>query len=237
MMTISVVIPAYNEEERIGQTLRDIHAYLPLHYPSFEIIVVDDGSTDGTAKLVKALCSELQNLTLLPRPQNRGKGSAVRAGMLAAIGDIRIFTDADGSTSIDQLGKLINPLVANVADIAIASRYMEGVTIVKSQPRLRVKWSRFTNKIIQRMLLPGIADPHCGFKAFTADAAQTIFAQSVIDGWSFDLEVLALALKNKLRVIEVPVVWQNDERSKAKKRHLPKEFYNVWKIRQKVRKL
>ena len=234
MIDLSIIIPAYNEAARIGPTLKAFHRFLSGRDASYEIIVVDDGSTDTTVALVHALRFELAHLTLISSPSNKGKGHAVRTGMLAAKGNIRLFSDADGSTPVAEMEKLLNVLGRGETAIAIGSRYLEDSEIAIAQPKLRVRWSRFVHNIVQRKILPGIADPHCGFKAFIAEAAIAVFAASRIDGWSFDLEILAIAQSLQLGIVEVPVQWMNDARSKARIWQLPKEFYNVWQIRKRL---
>jgi glycosyltransferase involved in cell wall biosynthesis len=233
-MELSVIIPAFNEAQRIGPTLRGVHRFLAARPASFEIIVVDDGSTDDTVALVTALAAELPGLRVLCCPANRGKGHAVRLGMRAATGEVRVFSDADGSTPIDELDALRRALAAG-ADIAIGSRYLAASRVTRPQPWLRRAWSRLVNQVVQRLLLPGVADTHCGFKAFTAAAAARTFAACTVDGWSFDLEVLARARAQGLRIEEVPVRWANDERSKARLRQLPQEFQYVYRLRQQLR--
>ncbi len=234
-MNLSIVIPAYNEAERITPTLRQFHQYLTILNIPFEILVVDDGSTDDTVAVVKALQQDMPQLAVLPLPVNQGKGNAVRQGMLAARGSVRLFSDADGSTPIEEIDKLLHTLERGDTDIAIGSRYMEGAEVLKAQPKFRVVWSRLTNKLVQRMLLPGIADPHCGFKAFTAEAARTVFQHCTVDGWSFDLEALAIARKLNMKITEVPVKWANDERSKGRISQMPKEIWSFWRIRRALR--
>ena len=238
-MELSLIIPAFNEAQRIGSTLRRAHRFLAARPTSFEIIVVDDGSTDHTVALVTALASELPGLPglrVLRSPANRGKGHAVRRGMLAATGQIRVFSDADGSTPIDELDPLLRALAAG-ADIAIGSRYLAASRVTRPQPWFRRVWSRLVNRVVQRMLLPGVLDTHCGFKAFTAAAAGHTFAACTVDGWSFDLEVLARARAHGLRIQEVAVRWENDERSKARLGQLPREVRHVYRIRQQLRRV
>jgi glycosyltransferase involved in cell wall biosynthesis len=233
-MEISVIFPAYNETQRIGPVLRSFSNYLATHYNSFELIVVDDGSTDGTSQFVKDLRHEIPALHVLTLPQNRGKGHAVRVGMLMAKGKIRLFSDADGSTPAEEIGKLLKPLLADDADISIGSRYTHGSEVSRAQPLFRRVWSRLANGVVQMVLLPGIADMHCGFKAFSEKAVIEIFPSCNIDGWSFDLEVLALARKRGLRIKEVPVKWANDDRSRGKLSHLPREVYSLYKIKRSL---
>ncbi|OUJ72793.1 dolichyl-phosphate beta-glucosyltransferase [Hymenobacter crusticola] len=233
-MELSLIVPAYNEAQRLGPTLQRVYAFLAARPARFELIVVDDGSTDDTAALVMALSSTWPELRLLRSPVNRGKGHAVRLGMQAATGRIRVFSDADGSTPITELDKLLHAL-AEGADIAIGSRYLASSLVTRPQPRFRLVWSRLVNRVVQQLLLPGILDTHCGFKAFTAAAAEQLFTACTVDGWSFDLEVLAKARTQGFRIREVPVRWENDDRSKAQLRHLPREFEQVYHLHKQLR--
>ena len=234
-MELSLIIPAFNEAQRIGPTLRRVHQFLAARPARFEILVVDDGSTDDTVALVTALAAELPGLRVLCSPANRGKGHAVRLGMRAATGQVRLFSDADGSTPIEELDALLRALAAG-ADIAIGSRYLPASRVTRPQPWFRRVWSRLVNRVVQRVLLPGVADTHCGFKAFTGAAAEHVFGTCTVDGWSFDLEVLARARAQGLRIQEVAVRWENDDRSKARIRQLPGEFGHVWRLRQQLRR-
>jgi dolichyl-phosphate beta-glucosyltransferase len=235
-MELSLIIPAFNEARRIEPTLRSAHRFLAARPASFEIIVVDDGSTDDTVALVTALAGELPGLRVLCSPANRGKGHAVRLGMRAATGRTRVFADADGSTPIAELEALLRALAAG-ADIAIGSRYLPASQVTRPQPWHRRAWSRLVNQVVQRALLPGVADTHCGFKAFTAAAAARTFAACTVDGWSFDLEVLARARAYGFRIQEVPVRWANDARSKAHLRQLPREVRHVYCLRKQLRQV
>ena len=236
MTDVSVIFPAYNEEERIGPTLRSFNNCLSKKGMTYELLVVDDGSTDNTVKFVKDLRSEIPALKILELERNKGKGFAVRKGMLNAIGEIRIFSDADGSTPAEELDKLLEPLINGQADITIGSRYLEHSKIENAQPFMRRWWSRFVNGIVQKILLPGIVDTHCGFKAFTSSAAIKIFSKCKINEWSFDLEVLVLAKNMDMEIVEIPVRWKNDERSKGRLKHMPKEIYNLVKIKRNILK-
>lgn len=236
MIDLSIIIPAYNEEERISDTLESFHQFLNEKAINYELIIVDDGSSDKTIQVVEELKTRISHLRIIALPENKGKGAAVREGMLAVKGEIRLFSDADGATPIEELDKVILPLQEKRSDISIGSRYHETSDVQKKQPLYRVVWSRMANKIIQRMLLPGIVDPHCGFKAFTSDAANAIFRLSKINEWSFDLEVLALAKNMNYRMAEVPVKWIHDERSKGRLSQLPTEIKNVYRIKKSISK-
>ncbi|MEZ4367610.1 MAG: glycosyltransferase family 2 protein [Kofleriaceae bacterium] len=214
-LDLSIVVPAYNEAQRIAPTLRALAAHLAAQPLTWELVVVDDGSTDGTAALVRALAPALGSVRVLVQPRNRGKGAAVRVGMLAARGRVRVMCDADGSMPADELPKLLAPLLAGTADVAIGSRYAPGALAERSQPAYRVAWSRLCNLVIQRALVDGVRDTQCGFKAFTAEAADDLFGRATIDGWAFDLEVLALARRRGYAIDEVGVRWVDDARSKV----------------------
>jgi glycosyltransferase involved in cell wall biosynthesis len=210
---LSIIVPAYNEEHRILPTLRRLHAYLSTQPLRYEIVVVDDGSKDRTVEVVEA--EAVPNLRVVRQMPNRGKGAAVRLGMLSARGQIRVMSDADGSMPPEQLPNLLAPIVACKSEIAIGSRYAPGAKSDIKQPKYRVLWSRLCNKIIQRSLVPGVKDTQCGFKAFTAEVARDLFGRGKIDGWAFDLEILALARRAGYRIEEVGVEWTDDRRSRV----------------------
>jgi dolichyl-phosphate beta-glucosyltransferase len=214
-LSLSIIVPAFNEAQRISPTLEALDRHLAGRC-SYEILVVDDGSTDDTVEVVRRLAEIHPALAVLPTRPNRGKGHAVRAGMLAARGRIRVMSDADGSIPPCQLDALIAPLAAGEADIAIGSRYASGAQVSSPQPGWRRAWSRLVNRVVQRSLVPGVRDTQCGFKAFSADAAEAIFRRCRIDGWAFDLEALALAHRLGLRMREVAVAWQDDPRSRVR---------------------
>lgn len=236
MTNISIIVPAYNEAERIIPTLRSIQNHLCNSRYTYEIIVVDDGSTDETVSKLEHLITEMPFLKILEMPENQGKGAAVKNGMLAANGDIRLFTDADGSTPIEELEKLIAPIQNGEAAISIGSRYLKESEVEERQPFLRRAWSRLANGVIQKMLLPGIVDTQCGFKAFTAEATQEIFPSCKVKEWAFDLEVLTIAQKLNLTITEIPVKWLNDDRSKGRLGQLPREVRNLIQIRRACRR-
>jgi dolichyl-phosphate beta-glucosyltransferase len=210
---VSLVIPAYNEEARIGPTLERCARYLAASPWRWEIVVVDDGSTDGTVALCGRMAAEIPALRIVETRPNRGKGHAVRAGVRAARGAAVVMYDADGSTPIAEIARLLAPLARGEAEIAIGSRYLGGHGT--DQPLWRRIWSRGANFVMQRTLVPGIVDTQCGCKAFTAAAARDLFGRSTIDGWSFDLEILALALRLGYRVSEIGVEWRDDRRSRV----------------------
>jgi glycosyltransferase involved in cell wall biosynthesis len=196
-LDLSVVVPAFNELARIAPTLDKLSAFLSSSDRSFEILVVDDGSSDGTADHVESLA--IPRVRVIRSRPNRGKGHAVRIGMLEARGLVRVMCDADGSMPAEELPKLLAPIANGEADIAIGSRYAHGAAAATAQPLYRRLWSRLCNRVIQKSLVPGIRDTQCGFKAFTAIAAEDLFSRARIDGWAFDLEILALARRHATR--------------------------------------
>ena len=221
---LSIVVPAYNEEHRIAPTLARLSAFLANQPMRWEIVVVDDGSRDATCDVVQAAMARIPNLRLVRQTPNRGKGAAVRLGMREARGQIRVMSDADGSMPPEQLPRLLAPILACTADIAIGSRYAEGAHSNVKQPWYRVAWSRLANRVIQRSLVPGVRDTQCGFKAFTAEAARALFGVGRIDGWAFDLEILALARRTGFAIAEVGVEWTDDRRSRVN------PLRDMWKV-------
>jgi dolichyl-phosphate beta-glucosyltransferase len=221
---LSVVIPAYNEELRLAPTLERIHRFLAAGPLTWEIVVVDDGSKDGTVALAERMTASIPNLRVVVQPQNRGKGAAVRAGMLAARGRVRVMCDADCSMPPEEMPKLLARIATGEVEIAIGSRYCEGAAVAKKQPLYRRLWSRLCNRVIQRTLVPGVLDTQCGFKAFTDEAAIDLVRRAKIDGWAFDLEILALARRRAWGIAEVAVSWQDDERSRVN------PLKDMWKV-------
>lgn len=206
---ISIIIPAYNEEKRVGDTLDKILAYKNEHELDLNVVVVDDGSTDSTVEIVKS-----KNIQVIQQIKNQGKGAAVRRGMLEADGDIILFSDADLSTPIYEIEKLL-PYFYDGYDICIGSRALKDELIKEHQPWYREFMGKTFNRIVQTLVLKGIQDTQCGFKAFTKESARKIFRKSRIDGFAFDVEALYLASRYNFKVKEIPVEWYNDERSKV----------------------
>jgi dolichyl-phosphate beta-glucosyltransferase len=214
-MDLSVVVPAYNEERRIGPTLARIVGYLAGRPGTAEVLVVIDGSRDGTGSVVRQVTREVRRevpVRLLDRGTNSGKGACVRRGMLAARGDLRLFSDADLSTPIEEVERLAAAVRAG-ADLAIGSRRLPDSRVATPQPLSRRIMGGLFSWCARRLLVPGIRDTQCGFKLFTADAARRLFARQHIEEFGFDVELLWIARRLGLRVAEVPVTWHDDPRS------------------------
>ena len=212
---LSVIVPAYNEAERIPKTLRRLNEYLGGKSFSYEILVVLDGPTDRSLEVVKRLSDDIQHLKIIDRPIRRGKGFTVKEGMLKASGAVRLFTDADNSTDIGHL-ELMKRLFDQGYDLVIASRNSKDAAEAKETvPQVWYKrmLGKFGNLIVQVVAVRGVWDTQCGFKAFRAEAAEQIFSQIKISGWGFDIEVLALARALNFKVGIIPAHWVNDERS------------------------
>lgn len=212
---LSVIIPAYNEAERIIPTLQRINDYLASSSLSSEILVVLDGPTDNTRGVLREVAEKVPNLRILDRRHNRGKGYTVREGMQKASGRLRLFCDADNSTDIAHFDKM-RPLFKDGYDIVIASRHSKdaaGARQVVPQARYKRIIGKVGNIIVQSVAVPGIWDTQCGFKAFRAEAAERIFSQTKIEGWGFDIEVLALARALNYKIGIIAARWVNDPKS------------------------
>jgi len=208
--TYSIVLPAYNEGERLAATLESIFGYIATQAPKTEVIVVNDGSSDDTAQIVTRYAAQHPELRLLHNPGNRGKGYSVRNGMLHAQGDVLLFSDADLSSPIAEAGKLFSA-IAEGADIAIGSRWLKTELQVRRQPLFRRVLGRIFNLALRVFLGLNFRDTQCGFKAFTRQAADALFPGQQIERWGFDPELLYLARKHHLAVVEVPVLWSHRE--------------------------
>ena len=204
--TYSIVIPAYNESARLGGTLEKVLNYVHARGWDGEVIVVNDGSQDNTADIVRTFAAKDPAVRLVENPGNHGKGYSVRNGMLHARGGIVIFSDADLSSPIEEAPKLLQALAAG-ADIAIGSRWLRAETQTQRQPLHRQIFGRIFNLLLRATLGLKFKDTQCGFKAFRQPAVQAIFPLQKIERWGFDPEILFLARKFKFRVREVPVAW------------------------------
>ncbi len=211
---ISVVIPAYNERDRIPATLQRIREYFDAAGEEYEVIVTDDGSSDGTVDFVRSATADWPQLSVVALERNQGKGAAVRAGMLRARGEHRLFTDADLSTPIEELPRLRERLVG-ACQVAIASRAVPGATIGVHQPGRREMMGRTYNRLVQLIVLPGLHDTQCGFKVYTAQAAVACFQPLRTKGFGFDAEALLRARRKGWEIAEVPVRWNHRDDSRV----------------------
>jgi glycosyltransferase involved in cell wall biosynthesis len=206
----SFIIPAYNESSRIRPTLDEILRYTAAQNWDVEILVVDDGSRDDTAEVIREYARAHSQIRLLQNPGNRGKGYSVRNGMLHARGDICLFTDADLSSPISEAPKLFEAIRAG-ADGAIGSRWLRAELQTERQPLYRQAFGRIFNLVLRLFLGLRFRDTQCGFKAFRREAAQRIFPLQKIERWGFDPEILYIARRMGLQVAEVPVLWAHSE--------------------------
>ncbi len=211
---LSVVIPCYNEEERLPRTIERIEGFLDGKKSPYELILVDDGSADGTRRVMDEAVQRHASVRVEALPRNRGKGRALAIGVKAAKGDEILVTDADLSTPIEELDKL-QAALENGAGVAIGSRALRGSRVEVSQPVYRVLMGKAFNLIVQTVLLPGIWDTQCGFKLFRADVARGVFGALITDGFGYDPEVLYRARKQGVKIAEVPVVWRNSAPTKV----------------------
>ena len=211
----SVVIPAFNEARRLPRYLAEIVSYFAGRNEPYEVLVVDDCSTDGTQEAVATIVSMHEPVRVLRHHRNEGKGAAVRRGMLAARGEYRLFTDADGATPIGELKRLEAALMGG-AHVAVGSRALLDPSVSVVARRHRVVAGRAFSWIVQRLVVPGVVDSQCGFKAFTATAAVDLFEKLRTPGFGFDVELLLLARACGYRVVEVPVNWIDQPGSKVR---------------------
>lgn len=212
----SIIIPCFNEERRVGETLRVTIEYLAANAPESELIVVNDGSTDATGRIARQILSEAKIATrLLENFPNRGKGAAVRSGLLAAREPIGLFSDADLSTPIEETPKLIGPIANGEVDIAFGSRALDRSLIGVHQPWRREQAGRVFNLLVRVATGLPFWDTQCGFKAFRLDVCRPILERARINGFAFDVELLFLAHRAGLRIREIPVRWNHAEGSKV----------------------
>jgi len=218
---LSLIVPAYNEEKRLPATLERIAQYLNTRDFSYELLVVDDGSRDATRKVVLDFAKDKNWVRLIQyddekgRPVNRGKGYAVRQGVLASAGRDVLFSDADLSTPIEEIEKLLPPIARGECDIAVASRALPESQLSVHQPFYREWMGRSFNKFVRAVIGTEISDTQCGFKAFRGEAAKKIFSMAQIDGFGFDTEIIYLANKLKFRTREIGVIWRHRDESRV----------------------
>ena len=214
-LDLSVVIPAYNEESRLARTVREIVAHCRGDTRAFELILVDDGSRDGTSAVGRLLCQEYPELRLIRLAANHGKGYAVRTGVINAVGHTVLFADADGATPIAEIERLEDALALG-ADVAIGSRALraEGVRVEAKLYRHLI--GRTFHQLVKWLADAGVGDTQCGFKLFRSSVAQDLFSRTRMNGFSFDVEVLVIARRRGYQVAEVPVNWVHQPGSKVR---------------------
>ncbi|NIM95165.1 MAG: glycosyltransferase [Anaerolineales bacterium] len=208
-----MIIPAHNEETRLPDSLSKVMTFLHSQTYDAEVLVIDNGSVDNTAEIVKGFTKQYPNLRLL-QEERAGKGLAVRRGMLEADGEYRFICDADLSMPIDEVVNFLPPILQDY-DIAIASREITGA-VRYNEPRYRHWIGRIFNLLVQILAVPGFSDTQCGFKCFKAPAAQDLFKVQVLDGWTFDVEVLFIAQRRGYRIVEVPIHWYHSPASRIR---------------------
>jgi dolichyl-phosphate beta-glucosyltransferase len=234
---LSIVIPAFNEERRLPDTLDDVCRYLARQTYAAEVLVVDDGSTDGTVRVAQERASAngvAVQVIEHPDRSNHGKGATVRRGMLAAHGRFRLFMDADNSTTIDHIERLW-PYFAEGYDVVIGSRDVPGSDVQVHQAWYRELAGKAGNLVIQWLAVPGIHDTQTGFKMLTAACVERVFPQLTIDRWGFDVEVLAVSRALGFKVKEVGVRWVNQPDSKLKATSYLEVLAEVWRVRRDLR--
>lgn len=233
VLHLSVVVPAYDEEVRLPRTLARLHEYYSSQGYPYDITIVSDGSRDGTKKLVEDFAQAHPEFKVIEYHPNRGKGYAVRTGMLAAKGDLVLFCDADLATPQEETEKLLQHM-KDGADVAIGSRPLRESRLEVRQPFYREYLGRAFNKFVQLLAVPGIDDTQCGFKVFTRKCAQDVFSRLKTDGFSFDVESLIIARDLGYRIDEVPIRWAHQEGSKVSLlRDGPRMLRDLVKIRMK----
>jgi dolichyl-phosphate beta-glucosyltransferase len=229
---VSVIIPAHNEARRIPSYLDDIRQYFTTRAEPYEVLVVDDGSRDDTADVIRARMGGWPSLGLVHCAQNRGKGHAIRVGMLAARGRLRLMADADGSTPIGQIERLRARIAAPGPAVAVGSRRLRAQDVRRSLKPLRRAIGRLFGWVQQALADVGVNDTQCGFKLFDAAAAEALFRAARVDGFAFDVEILYLARKARIPVVEVAVAWHDSGTSRVNFLTDPARMVrDVWRIR------
>jgi dolichyl-phosphate beta-glucosyltransferase len=211
---VSLGVPAFNEEKRLSKSLGSLQEYLNTYSDEIEVVVVDDGSTDSTSEVATSFKSRFKNFKLVKLSENQGKGAAVNLGFEEANGEIIVFTDADFSTPITELPKLLNE-VNKGYDVVVGSRAIDRSLVKKHQNPLRELVGRVSNILIRLLAVKGIYDTQCGFKAYKKETTQEIFGKQTVNGFAFDVELLFLAQQAGLKIKEIPVLWYNNPQSKV----------------------
>lgn len=229
---LSVVIPAFNEARRLPRTLEDVLGYLARQSYGAEVVVVDDGSTDETARLVREWPAPPNVLRLVTHAdgRNHGKGATVRRGMAEAIGQYRLFMDADNSTTLDHI-EAFWPWFDQGYDVVIGSRGVAGATIVIHQPWHKELGGKVGNRIIRALAAPGIADTQAGFKMFSQRCIEAILPRLTIERWGFDVELIVAARCRGFRVKELPITWRNSFASTVPATAYLQVLGEVWRVR------
>lgn len=235
-MYLSVIIPAFNEAKRLPETLKKVRDYLGMQKYSYEVIIVNDGSADKTKEVISDLManrSDWPGFKLISYQENKGKGYAVKTGMLEAKGQWRLLMDADNSTDISEIEKFLKH-TSNL-EVIIGSRYLDTASIKIRQPWERRIVSRFGNWLTKLTTGLDIVDTQCGFKLFSAQAVENIFPCQTIDRWAFDIELLAIAKVRGYKIKEVPVDWYNAAGSQVSKTAALQTFKELWQIRKNIK--
>ena len=212
---LSIVIPAYNEESRVGPTIRDIVGYCRTSKRAFEVLLVDDGSSDGTTSVGRVLSEEFPELRVIRLAANHGKGYAVRTGVVNAVGRLVLFADADGATPIDEIERLESALLSG-ADVAVGSRALRATGVQVQAKLYRHLIGRIFHLLVEWLADGGVKDTQCGFKLFRSTVAQDLFSRMRMNGFSFDVEVLVMARRRGYRIAEIPVNWTHQPGSKVR---------------------
>lgn len=232
ILSISVIIPVFNEVNRVGQTIIRVDEYLKRKNYQYEIIVVNDGSTDGTDGLLKDLKNIIKNLKIIEFSTNQGKGAAIKEGMLLANGEVALFMDADSSTDITEIDKLL-PFIMDGYNVVVGSRHIHGAIKKVKQSLIREFLGWLYRLFVRLLIKTDITDTQNGFKVFSRQASKEIFNEIKIKGWGFDVEVFLIAKKMKYRVKEVPIIWVNDKRSKMRLSQMVRMLLDLFLLRKK----